>query len=159
MGNEFAQNDEWDSNQSLDWHLLQWDEHQGIKKITQELNLIYKRERSLYETDFTPDGFEYINHADSENSVISYLRKSENLQEEILIIINFTPSIHSSYRTGTNKSGKWEIIFNSDSAFFGGSNNGSSGIINTDHKPEHSRPYSLAVNLPPLGALFLKWKG
>jgi 1,4-alpha-glucan branching enzyme len=159
MGNEFAQNDEWDCNHSLDWHLLQWDDHKGIKKITQDLNTIYKKESAFFETDFSFNGFEYVNHADNQNSVISYLRKSENLQEEILVIINFTPTPQHQYRTGVNRNGEWEIIFNSDSIHYGGTNAGSFEPLTSEYHLKHERPYSLVVDLPPLGALFLKWKG
>ena len=158
MGNEFAQNDEWNYNQSLDWHLLQWGEHQGIKKLTQDLNIIYKNERAFYETDFLSSGFEYINHTDSENSVISYLRKSEDMKEEILVLINFTPTPQTQYRTGINRSGSWKIIFNSDSTYYGGSNSGSFGFVKADHYSLHERQYSVLLNLPPLGALYLKWE-
>lgn len=159
MGNEFAQNDEWNCNYSLDWHLLQWDEHQGIKKIFQDLNKLYQNESAFFETDFSSDGFEYVNHSDSENSVISYLRKSENKENEILVVINFTPTPLYDYRTGVNRTGEWKIIFNSDSSYYGGSNMGSSSHVVADNHPEQERPYSIALNLPPLGAMFLKWKG
>lgn len=158
MGNEFAQNDEWNFNQSLDWHLLEWEEHRGIKKLTQDLNTIYKEEKSFYETDFLANGFEYLCYSDSENSVISFLRKSENMQEEILVIVNFTPTPHYGYRTGVTQNGEWKVIFNSDSEYYGGSNAGSSGFVLTEHYSAHGKPYSLSLNIPPLAVLFLKWK-
>jgi 1,4-alpha-glucan branching enzyme len=156
MGNEFAQNDEWNYQQSLDWHLLEWDEHKGISNLFKELNVIYRREKSFFETDFYASGFEFINHSDSENSVISYIRKSKNLQnqtqEEILIIVNFTPATLYEYRTNINRNGYWEIIFNSDSVKYGGSNAGSKGMMIAER-------HSIILDLPPLGALYLKWKG
>jgi 1,4-alpha-glucan branching enzyme len=159
MGNEFAQNDEWNYNQSLDWHLLGWDEHRGIKRLTQDLNQIYKKEKAFYETDFNSSGFEYVNHADSENSVIAYIRKSEDHSEEILVAINFTPTPQYNYKVGVNKSGKWEIIFNSNSSFYGGSNDGSAHYVIAENQSTHQRPFSVDLNLPPLGVLFLKLKG
>jgi 1,4-alpha-glucan branching enzyme len=156
MGNEFAQNDEWNYRQSLDWHLLEWDEHKGITRLFQNLNSIYKKERAFFETDFSSNGFEFINHSDCDNSVISYLRKSKHnqnqIQEEILVIINFTPATLYEYRTNINRNGYWEIIFNSDSAIYGGTNAGSTGILIAER-------HSILLDLPPLGALFLKPKG
>lgn len=159
MGNEFAQNDEWNFNRSLDWHLLNFDEHQGIKKLTQDLNQLYKTERAFFETDFTPSGFEYINYADNQNSVIGYLRKSEKFEEEILVIVNFTPTPQYDYRIGVGRGGWWEVIFNSDSSFYGGSNSFTPERIEAEHHFSHEKPHSVLVNLPPLGALFLKWRG
>lgn len=159
MGNEFAQNDEWNYNQSLDWHLLDWDEHKGIKKLTQDLNSIYKNEKAFFETDFHSSGFEYVNHGDSENSVIAYMRKSEDFKEEILVVVNFTPTPQYNYNVGVNRNGKWEVIFNSDSNYYGGSNAGSSNLVVANNHSVHERPFSLELNLPPLGALFLKLRG
>jgi 1,4-alpha-glucan branching enzyme len=87
------------------------------------------------------------------------LRKSEDFKEEILVVINFTPSMQYDYRTGVNRGGQWEIVFNSDSTYYGGSNAGSFGHVSSSHTSKHDRPYSVVLNLPPLGALFLKWKG
>ena len=159
MGNEFAQNDEWNFNRSLDWHLLDHSEHQGIKKIIQDLNHIYKSEKAFYETDFTPSGFEYINYADNENSVIGYLRKSDKFEEEILVIVNFTPTPHHDYRVGVSRAGHWEVIFNSDSMYYGGSNFITQSSVVADHIVSHEKPHSIVLNLPPLGSLFLKWRG
>jgi 1,4-alpha-glucan branching enzyme len=152
MGNEFGQNDGWDFTKSLDWHLLEWNEHKGIKRIFQDLNALYKEEGAFYETDFLPSGFEFINHSDCENSVIAYLRKSKNMQEQILIIINFTPTPRINYKLDIQHNGEWEVIFNSDSSIYNGSNAGSQGLITANH-------HSIYVDLPPLGTMFLKWKG
>jgi 1,4-alpha-glucan branching enzyme len=149
MGNEYAQNDEWNFERSLDWHLLAWDEHKGIKKLFQDLNLIYKQEKAFFETDFLSLGFEFINHMDSENSVISYLRKSKDAHEAILVVINFTPTPRNNYKTGSRHNGNWKTIFNSDSSCYGGSNMGSQGIVLAEN-------HSIILNLPPLGALFMK---
>lgn len=159
MGNEFAQNDEWKFSQSLDWHLLAWSEHQGIKKITQDLNSLYAQEKALHETDFLPQCFEFINYSDSENSVIAYARKSRDHKEEILVVVNFTPVTQHNYRVGVNHhGGEWKVIFNSDSEYYGGNSSGSFGTIHSNSIGAHGKEQSVNLNLPALGTLFLKWR-
>lgn len=155
MGGEFGQSSEWNFEQSLDWHLLEYDYHKGIKNTIQALNKLYRKYPALYEKQFTADGFEWINYGDSDNSVLSYIRKGNNPEENLIVVCNMTPVVREDYRIGVPVKGKLKEIFNSDAAEFGGS-----GVTNkkikTDEIVWNGRDYSVALTLPPLGVLVLK---
>jgi len=154
MGCEFGQGIEWDHDKSLEWHLLQYPLHDGIKKLTSDLNQLYKQQKPLHRYDFDPCGFEWIDCNDTDQSVLSYLRKSDD--ESIIVILNFTPVIRDDYRIGTPEAGQYEIIFNSDSSYYAGSNAGSHSIIDSENRPWMNRPASLTLHLPPLAGMVLK---
>jgi glycogen branching enzyme (EC 2.4.1.18) len=158
MGGEFGQWKEWDHNNSLDWHLLEYAPHQGIQRLVKDLNHIYRREKALHELDCDPQGFEWVDFSDYEQSIISFLRKSKD-GETILVVCNFTPVPRYNYRVGVPKKGAWIEIFNSDSELYGGANIGNMGRAKAEAVPFHGRPYSLSLTLPPLGAVFLKCFG
>ncbi|MCR5863093.1 1,4-alpha-glucan branching protein GlgB [Flavobacterium sp. J372] len=150
MGGEFGQGAEWNFEQSLDWHQLDYHYHRGIKNLVRALNKLYKKQPALFEKQFTADGFEWINYTDNENSVLSYIRKGNNPEENLIIVCNMTPVIRENYRIGIPAEGKLKEIFNSDDEDFGGS-----GVKNkklkTDMIPWNGRPFSAAMTLPPLG--------
>jgi len=158
MGGEFGQFIEWDYKNELDWLLLDYDKHREIKSFVQELNNIYIKEKSLWELDHEQDGFQWIEADDYKQSVISYIRKSENEKQQIIVICNFTPLPRDNYRIGVPGPGEYELILNSDQKAFGGSDYETSARIKAEKKNSHGFNYSLAINLPPLAGLYLKYK-
>ncbi len=154
MGGEFAQRKEWNHDESLDWHLLQYPAHQGVQQWVKDLNRLYKSERPLYELDFSGDGFEWVDCQDFEQSVISFLRKDKD--HSILVVYNFTPVPRRNYRIGVSQGGFWMELLNSDATIYGGSGHGNLGGLEAAPLPMHGKSYSLSLNVPPLGALFLK---
>ena len=154
MGCEFAQGAEWDHDKNLDWHLLQYPLHNGVKGIIKDLNTLYTQQSALHQYDFDSQGFEWIDCNDTDQSVLSYLRKSDN--ESIIIILNFTPVIRENYRIGVPETGEYEIILNSDSSYYAGSNAGGPMKITAETKEWMNRPASIQLTLPPLAGLVLK---
>ena len=159
MGCEFGQWREWNHDTSLDWHLLQHPTHNGVRSWLRDLNAIYKTHPALFTRDFSNDGFEWIDCHDSDESVISFLRRG-SYGEALLVIINATPVVRDSYRVGVPQGGKWRELLNSDAPCYGGSGQGNLGEVHaTEHWAHHGRPHSLLLNLPPLGILFLEPAG
>ncbi len=158
MGDEIAQWDEWSHERSIDWHILKYPEHAGLQTWVRDLNNAYRREPALHELDFKPEGFEWVDFRDRDQSVISFLRKSSR-GDVILVVLNFTPVVRGGYRVGVPKEGFWEEILNSDSRVYGGSGIGNAPGVKTEKIPYHERPHSIVLTLPPLAALFLKYRG
>ena len=150
MGSEFGQSDEWNFEKSLDWHLLQYDYHSGIKKVITDLNQLYKSRPALYEKQFTGEGFEWINYSDHQNAVLSYIRKGNNPNENLVVVCNFTQVVRENYRIGISQKGKLEEIFNSDAAIYGGSGIESSKSIKIEATPYDGKDFSAELTLPPL---------
>ncbi len=156
MGNEFGQWKEWNHDESLEWHVLQYPSHQCIQKWLRDLNHLYRSEPALYELDFTIEGFEWVDVHDWERSIISFLRKRKGGGEKILVVCNFTPGISRNYRIGVPHGGFWRELLNSDAEIYGGSGQGNLGGIEAEQVSSHGRDYSLTLTLPPLCILFLK---
>jgi 1,4-alpha-glucan branching enzyme len=158
MGSEFGHVREWNHDRSLDWHLLADDTgfHAGIKRFVNDLNLKYQRERSLHEVDFDPSGFQWIDCNDSENSLVSLIRRAKDPQDFTVALVNFTPIARYGYRIGVPAPGRYNEILNSDSAWYGGGDVGNLGSIETDRIPSHGYVHSLSLTIPPLGFLLLK---
>jgi 1,4-alpha-glucan branching enzyme len=156
MGGEFGQYKEWDFTGSLDWDLLQYDFHNGLKKCITDLNSLYKNNPALYEKQFHPDGFEWINYTDSENVILSYMRKGKNINENLFVVCNFTPVVRQKYRIGMPRKGKLTQIFNSDSAEYGGSGIVMTKPIKIDKISWDNKDYSAELELPPLGVSVYK---
>jgi 1,4-alpha-glucan branching enzyme len=150
MGAEFGQSSEWNFENSLDWHLLQYDYHAGIKKVITDLNQLYKSHPALYEKQFSGEGFEWINYSDHQNAVLSYIRKGIKPQENLIIVCNFTPVIRENYRIGIPQKGILKEIFNSDSQLYGGSGVGNSGVLKIESSPYDGSHFSIELILPPL---------
>jgi len=150
MGSEFGQSDEWNFEKSLDWHLLQYDYHSGIKKVITDLNQLYKSHPALYEKQFTGEGFEWINYSDHQNAVLSYIRKGNNPKENVIVVCNFTQVVRENYRIGIPQKGKLKEIFNSDAAIYGGSGVGNSKELTTESVQYDGRDFSVELTLPPL---------
>jgi 1,4-alpha-glucan branching enzyme len=159
MGGEIAQWSEWYHEVSLDWHLLEYPSHQGAQRWMEDLNRVYRQEPALYDEDFSPDGFEWIDCNDVDHSVISFLRKGRNPKELILVVANFTPVVQHNYRVGVPRSGFWKEILNSDAADYWGSGQGNLGGVEASPLSFHGRFSSLNLTLPPLGIMFFKWAG
>ncbi|TPG37671.1 1,4-alpha-glucan branching protein GlgB [Flavobacterium pectinovorum] len=150
MGSEFGQSDEWNFEKSLDWHLLQYDYHSGIKKVITDLNQLYKSSPALYEKQFTGEGFEWINYSDHQNAVLSYIRKGNHHNENLVVVCNFTQVVRENYRIGISQKGKLEQVFNSDATIYGGSSVGNSKSIKIENTPYDGRDFSVELILPPL---------
>ena len=156
MGGEFGQWNEWYHERSLDWHLLTREPHLGIQTWVRDLNHLYRHDGDLHQLDVEPSGFEWIDCSDIENSVVSLLRKGRNGEGGVLIVCNFTPVPRKGYRVGVPRGGTWRGVLNSDAAVYGGTGMGNLGAVGAADTPCHGRPHSLAITLPPLGALFFK---
>ena len=150
MGSEFGQSNEWNFENSLDWHLLQYDYHSGVKKLITDLNQLYKFHPALYEKQFSGEGFEWINYSDHQNAVLSYIRKGNNSDEDLIVVCNFTQVVRENYRIGIPKKAKLKEIFNSDAVIYGGSGVASAQILNTESKSYDGRDFSVELLLPPL---------
>jgi 1,4-alpha-glucan branching enzyme len=159
MGGEFGQWNEWYHEVSLDWHLLEYPPHSGVQQWVKDLNRLYRDEQCLYELDFHPDGFEWIDCSDSQGSILNLLRKGRAIEDIVLVALNFTPVPRFNYRVGVPRGGYWRELLNSDSREYGGSGHGNLGGIEASPIPFHGRPYSLTLTLPPLGAVFFKNEG
>jgi len=155
MGSEFGQWREWNHEESLDWHLLQFPVHKGLRKWVQDLNELYKRERVLYQLDSVPEGFEWGSCNDCDNSVISVIRRGSQPSNIVLVVCNFTPIPRFNYRIGVPCGGFWREVLNSDALdYCGNGYYGNSGGMEADSSPFGGRAYSLCLTLPPLSALF-----
>jgi 1,4-alpha-glucan branching enzyme len=156
MGNEFAQNREWNYSRSLDWHLLQYESHAGMQKTVKALNKLYRTEPALYVNAFSYDGFEWINADDEQHSVYVYIRRSEREKETLVVLLNLTPVSRENYKIGVPSKNKWLQLFNTDAKEYFGS-----GYVSTEpYTPQldycHGKDYSIHVNLPALSAVVLK---
>lgn len=156
MGGEFAQRDEWNHEQSLDWHLTQFPQHAGVQKWITDLNRVYRKEGALHQVDFHYTGFEWIDFHDKASSVITFMRKSNDGKEKVIVVCNFTPVPRHNYRIGVPDEGLYREILNSDSSYYEGSNVGNAGKIVAESISCHNRKFSLNITLPPLAAVFLK---
>ncbi|MHA3773805.1 1,4-alpha-glucan branching protein GlgB [Verrucomicrobiota bacterium sgz303538] len=155
MGGEFGQWREWNHDQSLDWHLNDWPEHDGLKRLVQHLNYTYRNEPALFELDDSYEGFEWIDFHDSDNSVVAFKRKARN-GDVIAFVINATPVVRESYRIGVNGEGFYEEIINTDAQTYGGSNVGNYGGVWAEPIAWQGKSHSLLVRLPPLAVVGLK---
>ena len=156
MGCEFGQGREWNYDQSLDWHALDYPLHQGVRLFVQDLNRIYRSEPALFEQDFDFAGFQWIDCNDSENSVVSFVRRAKDAADYVVAIVNFTPVPRAGYIVGVPSSGAYVELVNSDGDMYGGSNVGNGGAIFTEPIQAHGYEQSLRLTLPPLGFLLLK---
>ena len=156
MGCDFGQWQEWNFDTSLEWAALEASNHQGLQRSVQDLNRLYKNEPALYENDFEASGFEWIDASDTDNNILSFIRKAKSSEEFLVIVSNFTPVSLDAYRIGLPESGDYHEIFNSDSEEYWGSNVGNDKGLSTDLIPMHGYPQSLSLVLPPLATIMLK---
>ncbi|MEK7769254.1 MAG: alpha amylase C-terminal domain-containing protein, partial [Pseudomonadota bacterium] len=154
MGNEFAQGREWNASRELDWSLLKYEQHCGVQAVLRDLNHLYNNTPALYQLDFSPEGFAWIDCHDADNSIIIYLRRAQN-GSFVLIALNFTPVPRVGYRIGVPVAGNYQEIFNSDSTYYGGSNLGNLGHLATSGESWMGLPDSIVITLPPLAGIIL----
>jgi len=158
MGGEIAQWKEWNHEESLEWHVLEYPYHRGVQRWVRDLNNLYKTEPALYELDFSNEGFQWIDFHNWEQSIISFIRKGAGNDALILVICNMTPVPRYNYRVGVPKGGFWKEILNSDAPVYGGSGIGNAGGLEASPVPIHSRLHSLSLTIPPLGILFFRYE-
>ena len=154
MGGEFGQEREWNHNVSLDWHLLEDEGHAGLMRWVSHIAGLYRGEQALHELDSHPDGFEWLDASDWEQSIIAYLRRGRGTRD-VLVVCNFTPVPRHDYRLGVPYPGFWRELANSDAAEYGGSGEGNLGGIESKPVPSHGRVASLSLTLPPLSMVVL----
>ena len=154
MGCEFGQRREWAHDDSLEWHVLQYPLHAGVKQWVRDVNHVYRESPALFSQDFTIDGFEWIDCNDAQASTIAYLRKGRN-GEMVMVVCNFTPIPRDNYQLGVPRGGRWRERLNSDAREYGGSGIGNFGSIEASPLPAHGKFHSLNLRLPPLAMLIL----
>ncbi|MEX0905929.1 MAG: 1,4-alpha-glucan branching protein GlgB [Balneolaceae bacterium] len=155
MGGEFGQWSEWNEARSIDWHLLQWETHQGVQNLVKDLNEAYKAEAAFHQIDSNWEGFEWIDFNDADNSLLSFVRKGKNKDDYLVFILNFTPNVHHEYKFGVPKACEYEVILNSDSKYYGGSNTGPTKIQGYEGR-WHSQQAHIITTVPPLAGMILK---
>jgi 1,4-alpha-glucan branching enzyme len=157
MGQEFAQREEFSEAHSLEWHLLQYDSHRGVQALVGDLNRLHASEPALHEIDFDWHGFEWIDCNDADNSVFSFIRRGKRPEDVMVVVVNATPVVRKGYRVGVPNPGFYKEVLNTDAATYGGSNVGNMGGLHSEGVRHNGREHSLALTLPPLAAVFLKW--
>jgi len=155
MGCDFGQWQEWNHDRGLEWGALNSSNHQGVKRYVRDLNLVYSSEPALHENDYDRSGFSWINANDSDNSVLSFIRRAKNPDDFLIIICNFTPIVRENYRIGVPREGQYQELINSDLDIYWGSNVGN-GTISSLPEQSHDMNNTLSLTLPPLSTLILK---
>ena len=159
MGGEFAQWNEWNDAISLDWNLLDFPQHDGVRRLIRDLNQLYRKTPALYELDFEPAGFEWISANDSDNSVIAFIRRGYDRSRAIMCVCNFTPVVRQNYRVGVPGPGLFRERINTDSQHYGGSDVGNAyGIANAEEIPAHQHAWSVSLTIPPLATVYFEWE-
>ena len=158
MGMEIGQWQEWAEDRSLDWHLLDYKPHQQLWRFVKDLNHFYKQHSALWELDFQEEGFTWINCENADLSLLAFTRHGNDPDNIILVIVNFTPQTHFAYKFGVPRKGFWEEVFNSDSAIYGGGNQGNMGGVWSKDSPWDHLPQCIEMTIPPLAIVFFKWK-
>jgi 1,4-alpha-glucan branching enzyme len=153
MGGEFGQSAEWNFLQSLDWHLLELDSHKGVSEFMKDMNRVYKSEPALFDKQFSPEGFDWLDTSDTDNCVLYYRRKG--LDQEVLVILNLTPVPQNNYCIGVPQNKEYKEILNSDQTKYWGSGITNDNIV-TEINPKHGFAQSINIKLPPLGIVILK---
>lgn len=154
MGGEFAQEREWNHDQSLDWHLLDDPMHKGVQSLVRELNRLYASEPALHELDAEPAGFEWLEANDAENSVFSFIRRGRGDSCPVVVVCNMTPMVREGFRVGVPQAGNWKEVLNSDEQTYGGSGV-TNGTVTASAVPWHHQNQSIEITLPPLAVTFL----
>ncbi|MEA2461491.1 MAG: 1,4-alpha-glucan branching enzyme [Actinomycetota bacterium] len=155
MGGEFGQYREWDHDRSLDWHLLDDSGHFGVQRLVGDLNKIYKGIPALWEQDFNPEGFRWIDANDADNNVISFYRLGTSDDRALVCVANLSPIPRYGFRLGLPNDATYEEILNTDADTYAGTNVGNMGQVKAEPVPWHGLDQSAMVTLPPLGVLWL----
>ena len=154
MGGEFAQYSEWSEARSLDWHLLQYADHQEMQAYVKELNHLYAEEPAFWAEDFDPNGFQWIECDDAESSIVSFVRRSQ--EKELVFLCNFTPVVHRGFSLGVPQEGVYHERLNSDAARFGGSDVINAVPLQSREEPAGRCPFRVELDVPPLGMVILE---
>ena len=158
MGNEFAQQREWDHDRSLDWHLNDDPLHAGMQALVRDLNHLLRDCGSLHQRDFAADGFEWVSHSDAAHSVLSFVRRSQGATTLMLVVCNFTPVVRLGWRVGVPRAGRWRERLNTDSHHYGGSNVGTAlGLADSQPVACNDKADSILIDLPPLATVMFEW--
>jgi len=155
MGQEFAQPDEWSHERSLDWHLLEQSSHAGVQALVRDLNRVYAATPALWENDFDPAGFWWLEANDAASSVVAFARASVDAEQVLACVANLTPMPRENYRIGLPRAGSWREALNTDSEHYGGTNAGNRGTMQAEPIPWNGQPFSAEISLPPLAVLWL----
>ena len=159
MGCEFAQLAEWNHDRSLDWHLLDDPLHEGMRCLVADLNRLYRATPALFEQDFVPAGFGWIDHGDADRSLLCFTRHGRDADAMTVVVCNFTPTVHHGLRLGVPRAGTYRECLNTDAAAYGGSNVGTPlGVASAQAVAWHGHAQSIVVDLPPLATVFFEWK-
>jgi 1,4-alpha-glucan branching enzyme len=150
MGGELGQWREWNCDASIDWHLLEYDEHRHIQRLVADLNRLYRAQSALYRLDHSGEGFEWIDCHNANESILTYLRFAPSRDSFLVVCCNFTPVVRQRYRVGVPAEGFYREIFNSDSMYYGGSNVGNGSGVSSTRSVADGRAHSITVDLPPL---------
>jgi 1,4-alpha-glucan branching enzyme len=157
MGDEFAQHDEWNHDDSLDWHLLQFAPHQGVQSLIRDLNHFYRHSPALFELDNSTEGFEWVDADNYAQSIFVFLRKGRISAEQLLVVVNMTPTEHRSFRIGVPGPGYYAERINTDALVYGGGGAGNLGGVIAEEIPAHGKPWSIHIMLPALAALIFSF--
>jgi 1,4-alpha-glucan branching enzyme len=156
MGGEFAQVREWNHDASLDWHLLDDPMHRGMQALLRDLNALYREQGALHQRDFGPEGFEWISHDDAARGILAFVRRGADPDRCVMVVCNFTPTVHAGLRLGVPRPGTWRERLNTDSVHYGGSNAGTPfGVAASEPVASHGRAHSVVLTVPPLATVFL----
>ncbi|HSF10692.1 MAG TPA: 1,4-alpha-glucan branching protein GlgB [Nitrospirales bacterium] len=156
MGCEIGQWWEWNHDDSLQWHLLEYDRHQGLQRYVADLNRLYASQPALHQVDYDWTGFQWIDLHDSDHSTLTYFRRAKDPSDIVVCALNLTPVPREAYRMGVPTAGYYRELLNSDSEVYGGSNMGNAGGVQAEDMPWHGQPFSVVITLPPLAAVFFK---
>lgn len=156
QGGELAQWTEWNVDMALDWVLLEYPAHKGVRRLVATLNRLYREEPALHHLDFHPDGFEWLDCNDSQRTILSYLRWSREWKDCVAVAVNFTPQHRDDFRLAVPFPGRWEVILDTDGPEFGGTGGRTPRVLESVEGELHGRPHHLRLPLPGLSALFLK---
>jgi 1,4-alpha-glucan branching enzyme len=155
MGSEFGQSAEWAYDKSLDWHLLQYLDHEGIRRLVADLNRLYTGHEFLPQSDYDPKSFQWVNSTDGNNSVISFVRFGANPDEVLLVVANMTPVTRPHYRVGVPREGRWAEVLNTDAKQYGGGGEGNAAGVEAQPIKWDGRPFAVDLFLPGMSVLFL----
>ncbi len=156
MGGDFGQHDEWNFEKSLDWHLTQYSYHKGIQELVKDLNSLYKSAKALHQLQFSSEGFEWLSYDDSENSILSYIRKGKSKKDRFVILCNFTPTPHQAYQIGIPEGNSVSLVFNSDASKYGGSDFKINNEYLISENYSHGKNQSVILRIPPLSTQVYK---
>jgi 1,4-alpha-glucan branching enzyme len=156
MGAEVGQRSEWNCDSTVEWNLLQYEPHEKLMKFLANLNDLYSSEPAMHELDFEHTGFEWLDFSDSDSCVISFMRRAKDPADFLVFVFNFTPIPRMRYKVGVPLNTSYREILNSDSELYYGSNVGNAGLVVAEDNPFKQWPYSISLDLPPLGMVVLK---